>query len=481
MNVNAVCSEVLADLKLPIFLGRIAQARDGRQVLQLHTADRRSAKAHARAVQHALAPHGVNIACRPVGHKAAGLRHARSYEVLAREFGEGAIVYDPTGIGRRVEALVDCGRRIRASAGALVDGIYFDAGRRTLYVIADRPQVSSAAQLEAARADMLRQIGAVVAGWRAELRPGLDIAVRIGFDLPAYAQLTSVDSLSLQKSPRASRKSRFGKATALIGSLFASTAMAADVPAPPPVETYPTTTREPAVAAPNLQLLGRGGWLDGGDFDDDYFAGIGAKATVPLGERFGAQLDVGIGSDDYYGVGGHLFWRNPDAGLLGVFGSWETYDGTDMSRGGVEAEAYIDRITLAARGGYQGGEVDETLFGRMDIIFYATPNFSLSAGGEFGDDSTLGRARVEWQPAFASMPGLSVYADGEFGDDYARVMAGLNFHFGTAGASLMDRDRRYDPGFLLFNIRAMADSDDDYGGVTNLPPPPSPPSPPVGN
>jgi hypothetical protein len=251
---------------------------------------------------------------------------------------------------------------------------------------------------------MLRQIGTIVAGWRTEARPGLDIAVRIGFDLPANAQLTSVDSLSRQKGPRASRKLRLGKATALLSSLFgagfASTAMAADVPAPPPVETYPMTTREPAVAAPNLQLLGAGGWLDGGDFDEDYFAAFGAKATVPLGERFGAQLDAGVGSDDYYGVGGHLFWRNPDAGLVGVFGSWETYDGTDMARGGVEAEAYIDRITLAGRAGYQDGEVDETLFGRMDIIFYATPNFSLSAGGEFGDDSTLGRARVEWQPAF---------------------------------------------------------------------------------
>jgi hypothetical protein len=475
MSVNGVCSEVLADLKLPIFLGRIAQARDGRPVLQLHTADRRGAKLHARAVQAALEPHGVSIACRPVRHNATRLRHARSYEVLARGFGEGAIVYDPTGIGRRVEALVDCGRRIRASVGALVDGIYFDAGRRTLYVIANRPQVSSAAQLEAARADMLRQIGTIVAGWRTEARPGLDIAVRIGFDLPANAQLTSVDSLSRQKGPRASRKLRLGKATALLSSLFgagfASTAMAADVPAPPPVETYPMTTREPAVAAPNLQLLGAGGWLDGGDFDEDYFAAFGAKATVPLGERFGAQLDAGVGSDDYYGVGGHLFWRNPDAGLVGVFGSWETYDGTDMARGGVEAEAYIDRITLAGRAGYQDGEVDETLFGRMDIIFYATPNFSLSAGGEFGDDSTLGRARVEWQPAFASMPGLSVYADGEFGDDYARVMAGVNFHFGTAGASLMDRDRRYDPGFLLFNLRPMADSDDDgYGGTPPINP-----------
>jgi hypothetical protein len=466
MSANAICSEVLADLRLPIFLGRIARSRDGSPVLQLHTSDRRGAKVHARTVQAALAPLGVSLPCRPVRHHASRLRHARSYEMLARGFGEGTIVYDPTGIGRRVEALVDCGKRIRASIGTLVDGIYFDAGRRTLYVIANRPEVSGAAAFGAARADILRRVGAVVAGWRAELRPGLDIAVRIGFDLPANAQLASVDSHSRQKAPAASRKSKLGKATALVGSLFgagfASTAMAADVPAPPPVETYPMTTREPAVAAPNLQLLGVGGWLDGGDFDDDYFAALGAKATMPLGERFGAQLDAAVGSDEYYGIGGHLFWRNPDAGLVGVFGSWETYDGTDMARGGVEAEAYLDRITIAGRAGYQDGEVDETLFGRMDIIFYATPNFSLSAGGEFGDDSTLGRARVEWQPAFASMPGLSVYADGEFGDDYARVMAGLNFHFGTDGASLIDRDRRYDPGFLLLNIRPMAD--DGYGG-----------------
>jgi len=36
------------------------------------------------------------------------------------------------------------------------------------------------------------------------------------------------------------------------------------------------------------------------------------------------------------------------------------------------------------------------------------------------------------------------------------VLAGVKYYFGTNGASLKDRDRRYDPGFSLFNTQNLA-------------------------
>lgn len=45
--------------------------------------------------------------------------------------------------------------------------------------------------------------------------------------------------------------------------------------------------------------------------------------TVPIGHSFGAQIDLGsgaFGNSALGAAGGHLFWRDPDKGLIGAYG-----------------------------------------------------------------------------------------------------------------------------------------------------------------
>jgi hypothetical protein len=216
----------------------------------------------------------------------------------------------------------------------------------------------------------------------------------------------------------------------------------------------PPTSAEPAVAAPNIGVIGAGGWIDGDGVNNQGFLAGGVKATIPLGQSFGAQLDAAVGSESYYGVGGHLFWRDPNRGMLGIVGSYESMNTGSLSRFAVEGEIYKNDFTLRGAVGGQSGTTSGA-FGSADLVFYATPSFSVAVGGEVGSKS-LARGVLEWQPAYESMPGLSLFAQGEVGSNsYTKAMVGLKYYFGTNGASLKDRDRRYDPVFSLYNTNNL--------------------------
>ena len=195
--------------------------------------------------------------------------------------------------------------------------------------------------------------------------------------------------------------------------------------------------------------------------------------SFPIGEIFGAQLDGRggkIDGDTILGAGGSLFWRDPDKGLIGLTGSYDHRDDHDpdsMTRVGAEVELYLDRFTAIGRGGYQSGDVEDGPYGRVDLRWYATDDFMLSAGGEVAIDEYVGRLRVEFRPAVNALPGLSLFAEGEVGEDnWTRVIAGVRFYFGN-DKSLIRRHREdwndtdgHDPEF------AMRKKDrDGYGGT----------------
>ncbi|MCZ6605009.1 MAG: hypothetical protein O7A03_07675, partial [Alphaproteobacteria bacterium] len=88
----------------------------------------------------------------------------------------------------------------------------------------------------------------------------------------------------------------------------------------------------PAVSRPNASVALAGGASSG--------AGTGLalasmSAAVPNHERMGVQLDgmAGIsGGDETWGVGGHLFVRDPLVGLLGVTSRYTEVDGDGLGR-----------------------------------------------------------------------------------------------------------------------------------------------------
>ncbi len=437
MDDVAQIAAALATVRAPLFLARQSTRGAG---LILHTAERGAAgKVQAGAVA-ALAAAALPTDCRVTTHNPRGLARARSLEAIARKFQGGAIVFDPTGIVGRTEAMVAFARQLRQTRSE-VQRLYIDAARRTLFVIVDRAQFpEDGAQLLQARAATLAAVTTSFAEWRAASLPDFDLAVRIGFEPPNDTSLIAIDARTVAETIRSLFRGRFGRA-AIKAAMASAIGLAVTVPA---------SAAGPAVSQPNISFLTRGAWLNP---DPGSFAAVGVKATVPLLTNFGAQVDVAAGTDHYGGLGVHLFARDPSRGLIGAFGSTETRNGVDLNRVGGQAELYLPSWTLAATAGQQSGDVTKGFFGKLDITFYAGQNFSLTGGVKTDPYGTFGHAGFNWQPAFSAMPAMSIFADGQFGDPlHQRFMAGLDFHFGGQPRTLKDRDRRDDPFFSLFNV-----------------------------
>jgi hypothetical protein len=449
---NQQVAAVLARQKSPLFLARsVTGAR--KPTLSLHTSDGTAPRDMARRVAADLAMAGVDVDCRVVGTKPAKLSR-KSLEAMAKVFGSGEIVYDPTGLVTRTESVLSLARRIRTEAKATLRGIFLDPDRRTLFVILDRKAFpAETKELLAKRVEAMAEIAGSVQAWRAADAPGFELAIRIGFELPVSVQAIPVDRKSVP-SPMGTWQRR-GIAAA-IGSLLGfgalTSAQAADIVRPPVVPAPIVVVRQqPAVARPNFDLLFAGVFLNGDGYDNFRLGAVGLKGAVPLGQSFGLQVDAAVGTDNYWGVGGHLFWRDPSHAMLGVIGSHESLGGATFDRWGGEAELYLRNVTLRGEVSQQSGDAPHTLFGGLDVIFYAHPNFSLTGGAHRENADWRGHVGLEWQPQ--GLSGLSLFADGDFGgNNFSKVVAGVNFHFHTPGVTLIDRDRKYDPVFSLFHF-----------------------------
>ncbi len=246
-------------------------------------------------------------------------------------------------------------------------------------------------------------------------------------------------------------RSLFLATTALAGGcLLSGATQAADLY----IEGQPTLpTVLPAVSGLNGKIS-----LEGGALDEEGFAALKGSVSLPLGQRFGLQIDgsVGILDEEFIGgVGGHLFWRDPSYALLGIYGSYtavEAVDG-DIARLGVEGEYYWNQFTLKGVIGAEFIDIDapvvydETnLFAFSDLSYYAMDNLELSVGHRYTGDKHALALGVEYQldqQIFAS--GVSLFAEGRIGeDDYQGAWAGMRMYLGD-DKSLIRRHREDDP------------------------------------
>ncbi len=209
-----------------------------------------------------------------------------------------------------------------------------------------------------------------------------------------------------------------------------------------------------------------------------------ASLSAPLGQSFGVQFDAGIGrlsnsggSANAAGVGSHLFWRNPDAGLIGAYGHYVRLSGGGSSlsnvRIGAEAELYLDQVSLE---GFAGADVTRfsggtrTTKASLDFTaaYYFTDNFRVQAGVSHSFDKTLGKLGMEAMlPMVAN--NVALYADGAFGNQITKVSTGIRIYFGESGKSLKARHREDDPKARLFDLYAISGLTPAGGTVT--PPP----------
>lgn len=248
-----------------------------------------------------------------------------------------------------------------------------------------------------------------------------------------------------------SARNPFLVSTALLGGLvFAGSAAAADLYLEgTPVE--PTVL--PAVSGINGKISVLGGSL----FDEGYGA-LAGSISVPVGVRYGLQLDGAVGTHDGEFIGGgagHLFWRDPSMALLGIYGSHTYHDNLDgsVSRIGIEGEYYWNQFTAKAVVGVEFFDVDiptdvddENFFAFSDLSYYPLDNLELSVGHRYTAETHALALGVEYQldqQVFSS--GVALFAEGRIGEnDYEGIWGGVTFYIGD-DKSLIRRHREDDP------------------------------------
>ena len=397
-------------------------------------------------------------------HRPSSLLAAKSLEALVARLGGGRVAYDPTGSLVRANGLVAASRAVRGSLSERISGLYYAPLLRTFYVTLSKARVVLG---EKVKLSDLAQIEHSVLGAISAAFAGSDTvcpAVRIGFGLP-NTRLVPVDASSvIGWGARVAQAARQYWKPVTVAALFgfgaASVAQAQD----------------PAVSESNLKIRG-----SFGEVIDDYSWNVEGAFTAPLGDRFGLQIEGGVGAQDgdsHYGAAAHLFMRDPESYLVGVFGAYGEADtfNIDATRLGGEFEFYLNDLTISGLAGYQFSSIlGDKAFGGLDFKWYASDNFAITAGALGDEDQTFGRARLEWQPGFAALPGLAFNAEGTFGeDDYQSIMGGLTYYFGTP-VTLKDRHRRQDPESALFGLFQATQAEkarlDAFYAQTPPPPP----------
>jgi hypothetical protein len=431
-------ADVLRSIAGPVFAAVWIQTAQKTELV-VHASSGRGQRELKTSIISALSSIGVGKV-KIQFHAVSSLLSPKSLERLVAKFAGAKIVYDPTQSLSRAKALVEASRAVRTSLTDKVRGLYYAPRLRTYYVtleasrvvVGDKIKVSELASIERA---VVSAVSGAFVGEAVE-----SPAVRVGFGLPA-ASLVPVDQLSVMGTNAriVGAIKRYWKPIT-VAALFGFGATAARAEAP-------------AVAEPNLKVSGQFG-----NVIDDYSWQVQGQFTAPLGETFGIAIEAGGGAvngHDTMGAAGHLFMRDPDSYLIGVFGGYaESADfAVDVARAGVEGEFYFDALTISGTAGYQfSSAIGDGAFGSIDIRWYVTNNFYLSGGGMMEDDRMYARVGTEWQPGFAALPGLAFNAQGVWGDDdYHSIMGGLTYYFGVP-ASLKDRHRKYDPDSALFGL-----------------------------
>lgn len=201
-------------------------------------------------------------------------------------------------------------------------------------------------------------------------------------------------------------------------------------------------SQAPAVEGLNFTAAVQGG--EQGGWSNHMFIG---SMAVPVWQNFGIQADVGIGSfgSDYTSAAGglHIFWRDPDTGMLGIYGDWGYVNPEHSGRVAIEASLYLDRVTVDVLAGVRFGQhVYTRAFDEVDFGYYFTDNFKASLGHRFTSRGHVANVSFEYMPESAA--GWSIYGEAEIGeDDYSSAYAGIRYSFGAGpNSSLIERDRR---------------------------------------
>ena len=179
----------------------------------------------------------------------------------------------------------------------------------------------------------------------------------------------------------------------------------------------------------------------GGSMNSDEGHNFSGSITVPIGEQFGFQADAlysEISDIDFYGGAGHLFWRNPEIGLLGIAGGYLQQRFVDTYQVGAEGEYYLDRFTFGFFGGVSSINYDTRVpfidsnptefIGKISAGYYVLDDLLVRASYTTAFSDGLAKAELEYQ---TPVRGLAVLAEAAKGDHgYDHWLLGVRYYFG---------------------------------------------------
>jgi len=209
----------------------------------------------------------------------------------------------------------------------------------------------------------------------------------------------------------------------------------------------PVAQQKPAVDGINFKLSALTGSFGG---NSNHMLVASVTTPVPYFSSMGVQLDLGAGVwDEEFtsaAAGLHIFHRDPDRGLIGIYGDWGYINPEHAGRMGVEGALYMGRWSLDAFAGVQFGQHVETEFvDEVDLSYYFTDNLRSSVGHRLISRGHVANFSFEFMPDNSA--GWSVFGEAEAGEDeYHSAWLGLRYSFGQSSANtLIERDRIADP------------------------------------
>lgn len=411
-EIKLVVLDYLGGSEADVFACTLEDTKLGKQLV-LHASRSMGLSALREQLRNALHASNLDVIIRMHDQKELARNH--SLQALSGLFGTGEIVFDPVGAIETARAAIEQTQQLRACESNNISGVYFSTQKRELYVTFATHH-SSGVKLDA---DGVFPV---------------HISERLPHDLFIAVDHASANAASNDGWYGASQARRMAITASLF--VFVGLAQAPDAQA-----------EGVAVSEMNGKVA-----VEGGNYDGTNGSVFHGNFSAPLGHSYGVQIDGSGGrylDANYSGAGVHLFWRDPSRGLLGLIASTQRLGGIDQDRIGIEAEAYLDSISLRLRAGHQDGDVRDGGFAGVQARWYANENVAINLGYEHSPGHNDRKLGVEWQPGVTSLPGLALFAEAEASsNNYERAVVGLRYYFGGK-KTLQQRHRQDDPDTLL--------------------------------
>jgi hypothetical protein len=245
---------------------------------------------------------------------------------------------------------------------------------------------------------------------------------------------------------------------------------------------FTPSSRAADAIAPWSAVDGINGKLESlvGTLGPDNIYGARGALSVPLTGQWGTQVDFAGGWLEGLGfgsIGDHTFWRNPQLGLLGIYGNyteWAKFGGAEVGQVAAEGQLYLSRWTIEGIAGVEAGnsvsrttllpgvisttgiDVRTRFTDQANLKYYLTDNWDGYVGHTYLGGQNAFALGTEAAVRFGGGTMGSLFVEAEF-SKYSSVWGGFRFYFGQKDKTLLARHREDDPP-LWYSLQSILNS-----------------------